>query len=61
MSEWDVAIVDAASDADVAELRAAMLAFNFAATGYRDGRSLSCFVRDDGELIAGIDGFTWGG
>ena len=21
----------------------------------------SCFLREDGELIAGIDGFTWGG
>ncbi|MGO9877179.1 MAG: GNAT family N-acetyltransferase [Acidimicrobiia bacterium] len=61
MSEWDVVIVDAAPDADVAELRAAMHAFNFAATGYRGARSLSCFVRNDGELIAGIDGFTWGG
>lgn len=61
MTEWDVVIADAAADSDVAQLRAALLAFNFAATGYRDGRSLSCFVRDDGELIAGIDGFTWGG
>jgi GNAT superfamily N-acetyltransferase len=59
--EWDVVIADVASDADVAELRDAMHSFNTAATGYRDGRSLSCFVRDDGELIAGIDGFTWGG
>jgi len=61
VTEWDVVIADAAADSDVAQLRAALLAFNFAATGYRDGRSLSCFVRDDGELIAGIDGFTWGG
>jgi GNAT superfamily N-acetyltransferase len=58
---WDVVIADVASDADVAALRDAIHAFNIAATGYRDGRSLSCFVREDGELIAGIDGFTWGG
>jgi GNAT superfamily N-acetyltransferase len=57
-----IVIRDTASDADVAELRDALHEFNFAATGYRDGRSLSCFLRDaDGVLVAGIDGFTWGG
>lgn len=61
VSGWDVVIADVASDADVAALRDAIHAFNVAATGYRDGRSLSCFIRDDGELIAGIVGFTWGG
>jgi len=61
VSDRDVVIADVASDADVAALRDAMHAYNAAATGYRDGRSLSCFVREDGELIAGIDGFTWGG
>ena len=50
------------ADTDVAELRDALLEFNFATTGYRDGKSLSCFLRDDdGTLVAGIDGFTWGG
>ena len=38
------------------------MAFNLAATGYDDYRSLSCFLRNDaGELEAGIDGFSWGG
>jgi GNAT superfamily N-acetyltransferase len=47
---------------DEAALRDALLEFNYHATGYRDGRSLSCFLRDDdGTLLAGIDGFTWGG
>jgi GNAT superfamily N-acetyltransferase len=59
--DFDVVISDTASDADSAELRDALHEFNFAATGYRDGGSLSCFLRDDGELVAGIDGFTWGG
>ena len=62
MSDWDVVIRDTASNADCAELRDAINEFNFETTGYRDGRSLSCFLRaDDGELVAGIDGFTWGG
>src|SRR5262249_29367581 len=40
----------------------ALLEYNFATTGYRDGRDLSCFLRDDGgRLVAGIEGFTWGG
>jgi len=57
-----IVIHDTATDADSAALRHAVHEFNFAATGYRDGRSLSCFLRDDdGGLVAGIDGFTWGG
>ena len=52
-------------DADrtgLAELRSAVIAFNEAATGYTDGLAMSCLLRDDrGELVAGLDGFTWGG
>jgi GNAT superfamily N-acetyltransferase len=62
VTDWEIVIRDGASDADSAELRDAINEFNFATTGYRDGRSLSCFLRDDdGALLAGIDGFTWGG
>ena len=61
MSEFDIVISDTASDADTAALRDALHEFNFATTGYRDGRSLSCFLYDGDELVAGIDGFTWGG
>jgi len=62
VTEWQVVIADTASDADVAALRDVLHEFNFEATGYRDGRSLSCFLRDDrGALTAGLDGFTWGG
>jgi ribosomal protein S18 acetylase RimI-like enzyme len=58
----DVAIGDSATDADIAALREALHQFNFEATGHRDGRGLSCIVRDRaGRLLAGIDGFTWGG
>jgi GNAT superfamily N-acetyltransferase len=62
VTEWPIVIRDTAADAETAELRDAIHEFNYTATGYRDGRSLSCFLRDDaGELVAGIDGFTWGG
>jgi GNAT superfamily N-acetyltransferase len=37
-------------------------AFNAVATGHRDGRLLSVAVRgDDGDLQAGLHGWTWGG
>ena len=58
---WDIEISDDASDADTAELRAALHEYNFERTGYRDGLALSCFLRDGGRLVAGVDGFTWGG
>ena len=61
MRNIDIVIRDVAADADSAALRNALLEYNFETTGYRDGRSLSCFLHDNGELIAGIDGFTWGG
>ena len=57
-----IRIVDVADDIDSAELEARLHEYNFATTGYRDGRALSCFLRDEqGTLVAGIDGFTWGG
>ena len=37
-------------------------AYNEERTGFHDGLSLSCFLRDGGgKLVAGIDGFSWGG
>jgi len=56
-----IEISDVGSPVDAAALRDALLEFNYRATGYRDGRSLCCFLREEGQLIAGIDGFTWGG
>jgi ribosomal protein S18 acetylase RimI-like enzyme len=58
----DIEIVDVASKDDVEALHEALYEFNREVTGYRDGRSLSCFIHDDdGHLVAGLDGFTWGG
>ena len=37
-------------------------AFNVAVTGYRDARHLTIAARaDDGGLLAGLNGWTWGG
>jgi ribosomal protein S18 acetylase RimI-like enzyme len=48
--------------ADVDRLKDAIDAFNYDATGFRDGRHLTAFLRDEqGEMIAGLSGFTWGG
>ena len=58
----EIVITDAAAPIDSTELRNAVHEFNFQATGYRDDRLLACFLRNDaGTLIAGIEGFTWGG
>jgi ribosomal protein S18 acetylase RimI-like enzyme len=59
---FEVQMSDEVDEASVEELRNAVIAFNIAVTGYSDGASLGCVLRDhDGDLIAGLDGFTWGG
>src|SRR6478752_894133 len=61
MSEIPFVVGDA--DAGLAErLDKEINAFNAAATGYHDGRMLSVAVRgNDGDLRAGLYGWTWGG
>ena len=57
-----IEITDTPAETDRSELRERLYEYNAERTGYRDGRSLSCFLRDeDGRLVAGLDGFTWGG
>lgn len=57
-----ILVEDRPSPEDLSFLEARINEFNYDATGYRDGRELACFVRDDGgALIAGLSGFTWGG
>jgi GNAT superfamily N-acetyltransferase len=47
---------------DLARLEDELNRFNFDATGFRDGRLLAAFVRDEtGALRAGLSGHTWGG
>ena len=50
------------SPRDREQLEEEIDAFNYAATGYRDGRWLAAFLRDaSGALRAGLAGHTWGG
>jgi len=35
--------------------------FNFAAVGKRDGADLDYIVEADGEMVAGLSGYTWAG
>jgi GNAT superfamily N-acetyltransferase len=47
---------------DIAFLEDRIIEFNMAKTGFYDGKMLSIFIRDDnGAIIAGVSGFTWGG
>ena len=48
MSDFDIVIGDVAAGADIAARRDASLEYNFETSGYRDGRSPSCFINDDG-------------
>ena len=63
MSErFPIRISDVVAADDRRELEDRLHAFNVESTGYHDARDLSCFLRDaEGTLVAGIDGFTWGG
>lgn len=53
---------DHIDDQDFRFLEEQLTAFNVAATGYSDARSLALSVRDDqGAICAGLSGWTWGG
>ena len=55
-------VEDAPHEADIRFVEERIIAYNVAATGYDDYRPLALFVRDDqGAIIAGLTGFTWGG
>jgi GNAT superfamily N-acetyltransferase len=57
-----IRISDVVAADDRTELEGRLYAFNVESTSFRDARDLSCLLRDpDGTLVAGIDGFTWGG
>lgn len=58
----DISIGSTELPDDAEELRSRLFAFNEERTGYHDGQALNCYLRDpDGRLVAGLDGFTWGG
>ena len=62
MSDEAFRVTEEPAASDVAFLRDQINEFNFATTGYRDGRHLAIFLRDaDGAIRAGLSGHTWGG
>ena len=55
-------LIDNPSPADTAFLGEKIYEYNVARTQIKDGGLLAMFVRDEaGEIIAGLDGWTWGG
>jgi len=58
----DLRVEDDPRREDVAVLDERLYEFNAAASGVHDGRWLAIFVReDDGTIVAGMHGWTWGG
>lgn len=58
----DLTIEEAPDPRDTTYLSEQLHAYNVARTGYTDGRLLGIFVRDTaGEIVAGLNGYTWGG
>lgn len=58
----DIRLVDGPDDALSARLDEELAEFNFEATGIRDAREFAAALHDeDGALMAGVQGWTWGG
>lgn len=56
-----IVVTDAPDPTLATRLDDEIAAFNFEATGIRNARDFAATVRDDhGELIGGIQGWTWG-
>jgi methyltransferase (TIGR00027 family) len=59
---WDLILEPDPTPDQTAFLEDRLYEFNVAATGISDGRPLAIFVRaDDGQIVAGLGGHTWGG
>ncbi|MBA2312111.1 MAG: GNAT family N-acetyltransferase [Actinobacteria bacterium] len=62
MHQQPLVIDENPTRADVEALSDLITEFNFEATDLRDGRLLASLVRNgEGELVAGMYGWTWGG
>lgn len=62
MGQWDLTFEPDPTPDQIAFLEDRLYEFNVAATGISDGRSLAIFARaDDGQVLAGLNGHTWGG
>lgn len=55
-------IEDHPSHHDIAFLEQRIIDYNYASAAASDGRGLACFVRgEQGQIVAGISGYTWAG
>ncbi|MGZ4704231.1 MAG: GNAT family N-acetyltransferase [Acidimicrobiales bacterium] len=62
MSSVELVADDDPDPADIAELEARVAEQTARVTGHADERPLAVLVRDDdGSLVAGLSGWTWGG
>jgi ribosomal protein S18 acetylase RimI-like enzyme len=63
MSARDTLAIETDPDPkDVQSLIDRLIEYNCAVTGYHDGELLAIFIHaENGELQAGLSGFTWGG
>jgi ribosomal protein S18 acetylase RimI-like enzyme len=62
MVDPEVDVLDEATFRDIAFLEEKINEYNYATTGFRDGRLLVILLRDrDGGIYAGLSGHTWGG
>jgi ribosomal protein S18 acetylase RimI-like enzyme len=54
-------VEDQPNESDLKFLENSIYQFNMKQTGFYDGKELAIFVRDEqGEIGAGLSGFTWG-
>ncbi len=62
MPDHPITVTDHIDEGDYKFLEEQLFAFNMARTGYHDGRDVAILIRDDqGAIIAGLWGWTWGG
>ncbi len=57
-----VTVEEHPSHHDIAFLEQRIIDHNYSQAAARDGRGMACFVRnEDGQIIAGVSGYTWAG
>ncbi len=62
MNNEHLVVEDQPDKRDVQFLEEQLFAYNMAQTGYRDGRDVAIFLKDEHKaIIAGLWGWTWGG
>lgn len=61
MDEVELTVEASPDPTAVGFLESRINEFNFEVTNIRDGRDLAIFVREAGEIVAGVSGWTWGG